>query len=96
MRSSSAVLGNPATADPVWSFVQLYISWKLLAKVVEVPLAFASYWRHSLGEQIEVSHRQEHVKTGANDLSLQWLVERCWEFHTQTALDTATVTWLSG
>jgi len=32
-----------ATADPVWSFVQLYISWILLAKSVEVPLAFASY-----------------------------------------------------
>ena len=32
-----------ATADPVWSFVQLYISWKLPAKSVEVPLAFASY-----------------------------------------------------
>ena len=38
MRSSSAVLGNPATADQVWSFVQLYISWMLLAKSVEVPL----------------------------------------------------------
>ena len=24
---------------------------------------------------------------------LQWLVERCWEFHTPTALDAATVTW---
>ena len=48
------------------------------------------------GEQIDVSHRQEHVKTGANYVSLQWLVERCWEFHTPTALDAVTVTWFSG
>ena len=32
-----------AAADPVWSFVQLYISWKLPAKSVELPQAFASY-----------------------------------------------------
>jgi len=76
--------------------VQLYISWKQPAKSVEVPLAFASYWRLSLGEQIEVSHWQKHVKTSANYLSLQWLVERCWEFHTSTNLDAATVTWISG
>ena len=30
-------------SDPVSCFVQLYISWKLLTKSVEVPLAFASY-----------------------------------------------------
>ena len=50
----------------------------------------------SLWEQIEVSNRQEHVKRGANYLSLQWLVERCWEFYTSTALDAATVTSFSG
>ena len=38
---------------------------KAACKSVEVLLAFASYQRHSLGEQIEVSHRQEHVQTGA-------------------------------
>ena len=93
---SSRSLVTRATADPVWSFVQLYISWKLLSKYVEVPLAFARYKRHSLGEQIQVSHRQDDVQTGLNYLSLLWLVEICWEFHTSTALDAATVTWFSG
>ena len=50
----------------------------------------------SLGEQIEVSHRQGHVKTGAIYFSLQLLVEGCWEFNASTALDAATVTWFSG
>ena len=38
----SAVLGNPGDSRSGMVFVQLYISWKLLAKSVEVPLAFAS------------------------------------------------------
>jgi hypothetical protein len=38
---------------------------KAASKIIEVLLAFASYSRHSLGEQIEVSHQQEHVQTGA-------------------------------
>ena len=90
MRSSSAVVGNPGDdrSGMVFHAVVHFIEatskkCRSAAGVCKLLMALSL----SLGEQIEVSHRQEHVKTDANYLSLQWLVERCWEF-----LDAATAT----
>jgi len=43
----SSLIAKPTPASllspSVWFFVQLYISWKLVVKGIDVPLALASY-----------------------------------------------------
>ena len=81
MRSSSEVLGNHGDGRSGMMFRETVYAMedaskmlksRRLLQVTSDSLSLSL----SLVEQTEVSHRQEHVKTGANYFSMQWLVER--------------------
>ena len=91
------VLGNPGDGRSGIVFrAVVHFMEAASKKVLECWLLQVTSGSLSLGEQIEVSHRPEPVKTGANCLYLKWLVETYWEFHTSTAFDVATVARFSG